>query len=125
MSESRDRQAYLDWMRGVAVLIMIEARTFDSWTRVADRRSPGFANAMILGGFGAPFFLFLAGVSVALSAGLKFRRTGLAEASSRAFRRRGWQIFGLAWNLKTAYRGSPRAGQVAMLLYQLDFWRPA
>jgi peptidoglycan/LPS O-acetylase OafA/YrhL len=27
------RRAYLDWLRGVAVLIMVEAHTLDSWTQ--------------------------------------------------------------------------------------------
>ncbi len=39
---------------------------------------------MILGGFGAPLFLFLAGVSVALSAGSKVRRGLDAKAASGA-----------------------------------------
>ena len=46
------RQAYLDRVRGLAVLIMIEAHVLDSWTRVADRSHPGFGYAMMLGGFG-------------------------------------------------------------------------
>ena len=52
---------------------------------------------MILGGFGAPLFLFLAGVAVPLSAGSKLRRTGDVEAASRAVVRRGLEIFGLAF----------------------------
>jgi len=63
------RRTYLDVLRGVAVLIMIEAHVIDSWTRVADRRSRAFGESLILGGFGAPLFLFLAGVAVAMSAG--------------------------------------------------------
>jgi uncharacterized membrane protein len=34
------RRAYLDWLRGVAVLIMVEAHTFDSWTAPVDRNGP-------------------------------------------------------------------------------------
>lgn len=36
------RQAYLDRVRGLAVLIMIEAHVLDSWTRAADRARAGF-----------------------------------------------------------------------------------
>jgi uncharacterized membrane protein len=90
------RLSYLDWLRGLAVLIMIEAHTFDAWTGVADRQRSGYANAMILGGFGAPLFLFLAGIGVALSAASKARR-GTTEAAARAVQRRGWQILGLAF----------------------------
>ncbi len=91
------RHAYLDWVRGVAVLIMVEAHVFDSWMRIEDRARPLFGYAMVLGGFGAPLFLFLAGVAVVLSAESKYRRTGDFAASWRAAQRRGWQIFGLAF----------------------------
>jgi hypothetical protein len=76
---------------------MIEAHLLDSWTRVPDRQTRQFADAMILGGFGAPLFLFLAGIAVPLSAGAKFRKTGDAGAASRAVIRRGLEIFGLAF----------------------------
>jgi uncharacterized membrane protein len=93
----RPRRGYLDWLRGLAVLIMIEAHVVDSWTGGADRQSAEFGRAIIVGGMGAPLFLFLAGVSVALSAGSKQRRTGDAHAASRAVVRRGLEIFGLAF----------------------------
>src|SRR6185436_15603559 len=64
-----NRRAYLDWLRGIAVLIMIEAHTLDSWTRVADRARGAYKWAIVVGGFGAPFFLFLAGIALALAAG--------------------------------------------------------
>src|SRR5260221_8956630 len=70
------RRTYLDVLRGVAVLVMIEAHVIDSWTRVADRRSRAFGESLILGGVGAPLFLFLAGVAVAMSAGVESRRNG-------------------------------------------------
>ena len=93
----RRRRGYLDWMRGLAVLIMIEAHVVDSWTGPPDRFTRGFAWSLILGGFGAPLFLFLAGVAVALSAESKARRIGNAHAASRAVARRGLEIFGLAF----------------------------
>jgi uncharacterized membrane protein len=91
------RRRYLDWLRGVAVLIMIEAHTIDAWTRLADRSGKPFQWALILGGFGAPIFLFLAGLALSLAAGSRSRK-GLqdSEVAARA-RRRGWQVFGLAF----------------------------
>jgi len=91
------RRTYLDVLRGVAVLVMIEAHVIDSWTRAADRQMRGFGQSLILGGFGAPLFLFLAGVAVAMSAGSKTRRGGDARAAVRAVQRRGLQIFLLAF----------------------------
>ena len=97
MTDRRSRRGYLDALRGLAVLIMIEAHLLDSWTRFPDRQTRQFAYAMILGGLGAPLFLFLAGVAVPLSAGSKFRKTGNTEAASRAVVRRGLEVFGLAF----------------------------
>ncbi len=92
-----NRRDYLDWLRGAAVLIMIEAHTLDSWTRVEDKSGPAYAWAMIIGGFGAPIFLFLAGVALALACGARVRK-GKTDAEAAALaRRRGWQIFGLAF----------------------------
>ena len=102
------RRAYLDWLRGMAVLIMIEAHTLDSWTRAADRTRKDYKWSIVVGGFGAPIFLFLAGVALALAVGSRLAR-GMsdAEASARA-RRRAWEIFGLAFlfRLQSAVLGA-------------------
>ena len=76
---------------------MIEAHTVDAWTQVADRSTLAFGRALIVGGMGAPLFLFLAGVAVALAAESRVRRSGDARAAARSVRRRGWEIFGLAF----------------------------
>jgi uncharacterized membrane protein len=91
------RRRYLDWLRGVAVVIMIEAHAMDAWTRPADRELRVFGWSLILGGFGAPLFLFLAGVAVALSASAKAARGATTQTASAAVRRRGWEVFGLAF----------------------------
>ena len=91
------RHAYLDWVRGVAVLIMIEAHVLDAWTHPGERMRPLYGYAMILGGFGAPLFLFLAGVVAVLSAESKVRRSGDFAGSWRAAQMRGWELFGLAF----------------------------
>jgi uncharacterized membrane protein len=97
MTSGTVRHAYLDWVRGVAVLIMIEAHVLDSWTHAADRARPLFGYAIILGGFGAPLFLFLAGIVAVLSAEAKVRKSRDFAASWRAAQMRGWQLFGLAF----------------------------
>jgi uncharacterized membrane protein len=113
MSETRRRRGYLDCMRGLAVLVMIEAHVIDSWTRLDVRHSWQFNWAMILGGFGAPLFLFLAGLSVSLSAGSKLRRSGDMQSAARAVMRRGLWVFGLAFLFRLQAwilgLGSPRS----------------
>ena len=96
-SPSVGRAAYVDWARGLAVVIMIEAHTIDAWTRVADRQTALFAYLTILGGFAAPLFLCLAGTSVALSAARTFERSGRRAAAVEAVCRRGLEIFILAF----------------------------
>lgn len=91
------RRRYLDWLRGLAVLIMIEAHTIDSWTRAADRSRKAFAWGLVVGGFGAPMFLFLAGVALPLAAGSRLRKGLSIDAVAARARARGWQIFGLAF----------------------------
>jgi uncharacterized membrane protein len=80
----------------MAVLIMIEAHIADAWTRPPDRTLPAFGWAILIGGMGAPLFLLLAGVAVALASGSRTRRGGDAHAAARSVQRRGWQIFGYA-----------------------------
>jgi uncharacterized membrane protein len=52
---------------------------------------------ILVGGFGAPAFLFLAGVALALAVGARMRKGLTAGDAVRLARRRGWQIFGLAF----------------------------
>jgi uncharacterized membrane protein len=92
-----NRRTYLDWLRGIAVLIMVEAHTLDAWTRMGDRATAAYRWAIVVGGFGAPTFLFLAGVSLALAAGARVRNGRSDQETAALALRRGWQIFGLAF----------------------------
>lgn len=93
-----DRKRYLDWLRGVGVLVMIQGHVVDSWTLAEDRRREAYYLISFVGGVGgAPLFLFLAGVALMLGAVARVRR-GRPEGEAAALaRRRGWQIFGLAF----------------------------
>ena len=76
---------------------MVHGHTIDSWTQVADRTSSAYQWSTVIAGFGAPAFLFLAGISMLLAAGRR-RRRGLtvAQVTRSAFRRGLW-IFALAF----------------------------
>ena len=87
------RLGYLDWLRGVAVLIMIEAHSFDSWTRADEKGREAYGLLMVLGGMGAPAFLFLAGTGLALAAAAHLRRGRTSQEAARLLQRRGWQVF--------------------------------
>lgn len=92
----RRRAAYIDWTRGIAVLLMIEAHTVDAWTRQASRGSTAYGYAVMLAGFAAPLFLWLAGVSVPLAAAAGIRRGLSRRAAAEGVVRRGLEIFILA-----------------------------
>jgi uncharacterized membrane protein len=113
------RRTYIDWARGIAVLVMIEAHTLDAWTRPASRSGVWFGDASILGGFAAPLFLWLAGVGVALAASRTAERTGSRSRAVDAVVRRGLEIFILAFLFRLqAFILSPGAHPVT--LFRVD-----
>lgn len=76
---------------------MIEGHTRDSWTSVADRDRDAYHWLNILSGFGAPIFLFLAGISLSLAAGSRLRKGVPTPDVGALAVRRGAMIFGLAF----------------------------
>ena len=113
------RRAYIDVARGLAVLLMIEAHTVDAWTRAAAKSSIGFRNATIAGGFAAPLFLWLAGVSAVLAAGRAEYRSGGRAGAADAICSRGLEIFILAFLFRLqAFVVSP--GSHPVTLFRVD-----
>ena len=90
------RRAYIDWLRGVAVLCMVEWHSLDSWTLPSARETGAFHVVAVIGGWAAPLFLFLAGVSLPLAGAARMRRGANRAAASRALQRRGWFVFLIA-----------------------------
>jgi len=118
-NDSRPRLAYIDWARGIAVLLMIEAHTVDAWTRLNVRRSIPFRDATVLGGFAAPLFLWLAGLAVVLAATRTAERTGSRATAATTICRRGVEIFILAFLFRIqAFIVSPGSHPVA--LFRVD-----
>ncbi len=113
------RRGYIDWLRGISVLIMIEAHTLDAWTRLDARHNGTYAWAMIVGGFAAPSFLFLAGITLALAAGSRMRRGRTPGEAAALARRRALQIFGLAF-LFRLQSWVISGGDVAQSLLKVD-----
>ncbi len=65
-SRPPNRLAYIDWMRGLACLLMFQTHCYDSWLGGAARQGDFFMYSQLGGTFPAPLFLFLAGISFAL-----------------------------------------------------------
>lgn len=91
------RRAYIDWLRGIAVMIMFTAHGTDAWTRDADRGTLIYYWRDVLSGFGAPLFLLLAGTAIAFSAASRARKGASDRDAAWRVAKRGWQIFGIAF----------------------------
>ncbi|MGB0035215.1 MAG: heparan-alpha-glucosaminide N-acetyltransferase domain-containing protein [Candidatus Acidiferrales bacterium] len=91
----KQRLAYIDWMRGLACLLMFQTHCYDSWLGGDARKSHFISWSQLGGTLPAPLFLFLAGVSFALVTD-KMRRKGIsANEIAQTTIRRGAEIFGL------------------------------
>ena len=91
---SKFRLAYIDWLRGLACLLMFQTHCYDSWLSPEARQSRFYMYSQLGGTFPAPLFLFLAGVSFALVVD-KLRKKNLpATQIARSTILRGAEIFG-------------------------------
>jgi len=91
MTPRANRLVYLDWMRGLAVLIMLQGHVMDAWVRPADRSGEWFWLSQFLGGLPAPIFLFLVGVSLALVLDrMRTKGASSRELALKVLRRGGW-----------------------------------
>jgi len=89
------RLAYIDWMRGLACVLMFQTHCYDSWLSPAARNSPTFVWSQLLGTLPAPLFIFLSGISFALVTE-RLREKGASGLDiAKTTIRRGAEIFGL------------------------------
>ena len=89
------RLAYIDWMRGLACVLMFQAHCYDSWLTPEWHRTEFVRWTQILGTAPAPLFLFIAGVSVSLTT-TRFREKGIGRWQiAKHTILRGAEVFGL------------------------------
>jgi len=108
---TKQRLAHIDWMRGLACLLMFQTHCYDSWLGGAARQGKFFQWSQLGGTLPAPLFLFLAGISFALVTD-KLRQRGVAPGEiARTTIRRGAEIFGLGllFRLQEFLLGQPWA----------------
>src|ERR1700739_2983317 len=91
---SKTRLAYIDWMRGLACLLMFQTHCYDSWLGGSARQSRFFRDSQLLGTFPAPLFLFLAGISFALVTDKLLQKNLSPTQIARSTIRRCAEIFG-------------------------------
>jgi uncharacterized membrane protein len=93
MAASR-RVEYVDWARGLAVYIMIQSHAYSSWLSPAAKQSRFWHRVELVAGYGAPLFLFLAGMALVLMAETRRVQGHPQSAIVREGLRRGLEIFG-------------------------------
>jgi uncharacterized membrane protein len=98
----KSRLAYIDWMRGLACILMFQTHCYDSWLGGNARRGDFYMYSQLGGTFPAPLFLFLAGISFALVTEKLVRKSQQPGQIARTTIRRGAEIlgFGLLFRLQ-------------------------
>ena len=92
---SSARLDHIDWMRGLACVLMFQTHCYDSWLSPEARKSAVFAWSQLAGTLPAPLFIFLAGISVALVTERQ-REKGIGRnAIARQTILRGAEVFAL------------------------------
>jgi uncharacterized membrane protein len=112
MNQSRgSRLAYIDWMRGLACLLMFQTHCYDSWLNAEARKSTFFMWSQLGGTLPAPLFLFLAGVSFSLVIDKLWQRSTPPDEIAQTTMRRGAEILalGLLFRLQEYALGFPWA----------------
>ena len=89
------RLSYIDWMRGLACLLMFQTHCYDSWLRPELHQTRLYRWSQVGGTLPAPLFIFLAGVSVALTTQRSREKGMTRNAIARQTVLRGAEIFGL------------------------------
>jgi uncharacterized membrane protein len=91
------RFAFLDWTRGLAVLIMIQCHVFNSFTRLDLREGGPYVLSQFIGGMAAPLFLFMAGMTFAFLMDSQERKQPLRRRRYIAALRRAGYVLGIAY----------------------------
>jgi uncharacterized membrane protein len=66
LNHTKARLYYLDWLRGLAVLLMIQVHATNAFLHPSFQNTLWWDFSQFLGGLAAPLFLFTAGISIAL-----------------------------------------------------------
>jgi len=90
-----DRLAYIDWMRGLACVLMFQTHCYNSWLSPQARKSSLYVWSQLGGTFPAPLFIFLAGISFALITERLREKDLTRSVIAGTTIRRGAEIFGM------------------------------
>ena len=91
------RYLFLDWLRGLAVIIMIQCHAFNSFTRMDLRQGHAYVMTQFVGGMAAPLFLFMAGMTFGFQMESLQTRIASRVERWRISLRRAAYVWGLAY----------------------------
>jgi uncharacterized membrane protein len=89
------RLSYIDWMRGLACVLMFQTHCYDSWLSPEARKSAVFGWSQLGGTLPAPLFIFLSGISFALVTERLREKGATSAAIAKTTIRRGAEVFAL------------------------------
>src|SRR5580704_13355334 len=89
------RLSYIDWMRGLACVLMFQTHCYDSWLSPEARKSAVFTWSQLGGTLPAPLFVFLSGISFALVTERLREKGATSGEIAKTTIRRGAEIFAL------------------------------
>jgi uncharacterized membrane protein len=87
----------VDWLRGLAVVLMIQTHLYDSWASPAAKLTEAYSWSRFLGGIPSRLFLLLVGVSMAIKFESQLAKGVERAAMVRTAVKRGFQIVLLAY----------------------------
>jgi uncharacterized membrane protein len=94
---SSQRLQYLDWVRGLGAVIMLQGHVFDSYLRADLRSGAAFTYSQFVGGMPPAIFLFLTGVTLAFLMHSSERKGLSPRQRVWASLRRAGYLFSLAF----------------------------
>jgi uncharacterized membrane protein len=93
----RRRLEAIDWLRGLAVLLMIQTHLYDSWCNKAAKATAAYAWTRGIGGIPSRLFLLLVGVSMAIRYESQLKAKADRAAMVRVIAKRGLEIILLGY----------------------------
>jgi uncharacterized membrane protein len=91
------RLQYLDWVRGIAAIIMLQGHVFNSFTRMDLRNTGPYVFSQFVGGMPPAIFLFLTGVTLAFLMDSSERKQLPGEQRVSAALKRAGYLLGIAF----------------------------
>ena len=96
----RSRIVFLDWLRGLAAIVMLQGHTFDSLLKPEFRGQPAFIFSQFFGGQAAAIFLFLTGITFGLGMNRRDDLSAWARITGALRRARYLFLLAIAFRLQ-------------------------